>query len=99
MRVNSKKSLRTFWERPGQTDSEQPLRAWHAAAVAADWASPADVKADYGNANIIGNNRVVFNIAGNKYRLVVRINYPYRVVYVRFVGSHAACDKTDVATA
>ena len=76
--------------------AEQPLKLWHKVAGAADWSSPADVKADYPHASILKDNRVCFNIGGNKYRLVVKINYPYRVAYVRFVGSHSEYDEVDV---
>ena len=93
MKIISRKTLRQFWERPQYTDAEQPLRAWFREASRADWKSPAEVKADYRSASIIGNDRVVFNIAGNKYRLVVRINYAYRVVYIRFVGTHRQYDR------
>ena len=64
----------------------------------ADWSSPADVKADFGNASVLRNGRVVFNIGGNKYRLVVWINFPYRVAYVRFIGTHAQYDRIDAQT-
>ena len=64
----------------------------------ADWATPADIKAQYGDASILKGGRVVFNICGNKYRLVVKINYPYRVVYLRFVGTHVEYDRIDVET-
>ena len=67
-------------------------------SLKADWAAPADVKADFGNASILRDGRVVFNIAGNKYRLVVWINYPYRVVYIRFIGTHAQYDHIDAQT-
>jgi len=80
--------LRQYWERPQYSDSEQPLRAWFREASRADWKSPAEVKAAFRSASILANNRVVFNIAGNKYRLVVRVNYAYRVIYIRFVGTH-----------
>jgi len=93
VRVIAKKSLRGFWER--HPDAEEPLLAWYREAEGADWDSPAAVKAKYGNASILANNRVVFNIKGNSYRLVVRINYPYRVVYVRFVGTQAEYDAVD----
>ena len=93
MRVIAKKSLRNFWER--RPDAEEPLLAWYREAEVADWDSPAAVKARFGNASILSNNRVVFNIKGNSYRLVVRINYPYRVVYIRFVGTHAEYDAID----
>jgi mRNA interferase HigB len=98
MRIIARKTLRQFWERPQYADAEQPLRAWFREVSHADWKTPAEVKADYGNASIIGTGRVVFNIAGNKYRLVVRINYPYRVVYVRFIGTHEQFDRIDVTT-
>lgn len=99
MRVISRKRLREFWEKPGRRDAEQPLKAWFREAARADWASPADVKAAYRSASIVGNSRVVFNIAGNKYRLVVRVNYAYRVVYVRFIGTHREYDMIDVTEA
>ena len=89
-------TLRAFWEK--HPDAEQPLRAWFKAAEAADWATPADVKADYANASILKNNRVCFDIGGNKYRLIVKVNYSYRVIYVRFVGTHEAYDRIDANT-
>jgi mRNA interferase HigB len=98
VRIVSRKALRHVWTTPGREDSEQGLRAWYRAAAKADWATPADVKAQLRNASIVANNRVVFNIAGNKYRVVVKINYPYRVVYVRFVGTHPEYDKIDAET-
>lgn len=95
MRVIAKRTLREHWERPGRRDSEGPLKAWYAEAKAADWATPADVKKQYRSASILKSARVVFNICGNRYRLVVRINYDYRVVYVRFVGTHREYDRID----
>lgn len=97
MRIISRKTLKQFWERSANADAEQPLRAWFREATQADWKNPADVKSAYRSASIIGNDRVVFNIAGNKYRLVVRINYAYRVVYIRFVGTHRQYDQIDVS--
>ncbi len=94
MRIITRKTLKEFWE--GHPDAEQPLRAWFKFTQKADWKTPADVKSDYGNASILEDNRVCFNIAGNKYRLVVKIRYPYRGVYIRFVGTHAEYDKIDV---
>lgn len=96
MRIIARKTLRLFWEQTEYSDSEQPLRAWFREASRADWKSPAEVKAAYRSASIVGNDRVVFNIGGNKYRLVVRINSPYRVVYIRFVGTHADYDRINV---
>jgi mRNA interferase HigB len=96
MRIIARKTLRQFWDQSKHADAEQPLRAWFREAAHADWKSPADVKADYRSASIVANDRVVFNIAGNKYRLVVRINYAYRVVYIRFVGTHRQYDRINV---
>ncbi len=95
MRIISRKALRVFWERPEHADSEQPLRAWFREASKAEWKSPALIKAAYRSASFVGNDRVVFNIGGNKYRLVVRVNYAYRVIYVRFVGTHRQYDRID----
>lgn len=97
MRVIARRTLREFWEQPGRSDAEQQLKAWFKEAKAADWQTPAEVKVAYRSASIIGNRRVVFNIAGNKYRLVVQVNYQYRVVYVRFIGTHAEYDQIDAA--
>ena len=72
--------------------------AWYRQVRRADWATPADVKRAIGNASILNDGRAVFNIAGNKYRIVVWINYRYRVVYVRFVGTHGQYDKIDAQT-
>ena len=75
-----------------------PILAWYRHALKADWAAPSDVKAAARSASVLKDGRVVFNIAGNKYRLVVWINYPYRVVYVRFIGTHAQYDEIDAQT-
>ena len=96
MRIIARSTLHKFWIQPGHTDAEQPLKAWFKAAVNADWGNPAAVKAQFRNASVVGDNRIVFNIAGNKYRLVVKINYPYRVVYIRFVGTHLQYDDIEV---
>ncbi len=94
MRTIAKRTLREFWQR--YPDAEEPLLAWYREVEAEDWDTPAKVKAKYRNASIVGDNRVVFNIKGNDYRLVVKINYRYRVVYVCFVGTHAEYDTIDV---
>ena len=78
--------------------AREPVMAWYRHVQAADWATPADVKRDIRTASILKDGRVVFNIAGNKYRIVVWINYPYRVVYVRFIGTHHQYDKIDAQT-
>ena len=98
MRVISPKALREFWERPGLADADQPFKAWYSVAKAADWITPADVKAAYRTASILASNRVCFNVAGNKYRLVAGINYPYRINFIRFVGTHAEYDAIDATT-
>jgi mRNA interferase HigB len=96
VRVIALSTLKAFWEsNPGCLDAKEPVLAWYRQTVNADWTSPADVKADFGHASILRDGRVVFNIAGNKYRLVVWINYSYRVVYVRFLGTHAQYDRID----
>jgi mRNA interferase HigB len=96
MRIIAKSTLRRFWEE--HPDAQQPLLAWYAEASRAAWETPADVKAQYRNASIVGNSRVVFNIKGNDYRLVVRINYERSTIYIRFIGSHRDYDKVDVET-
>lgn len=97
MQVLSKKTLPDFWERHNQ--SQAPLTAWYLAVAKADWASPADVKAQFGaSVDFVGDNRLVFDIAGNKYRLVVHAAYPFRRVLVKFVGTHAEYDKINVET-
>jgi mRNA interferase HigB len=89
-------TLRKFWRQPAYRNSEQPLKSWCALAKYADWDSPQAIKDQLASASFIGNNRVVFNIAGNKYRLVVKFNYPYRIGYIRFIGKHAQYDDVDV---
>ena len=96
MRVIALSTLKAFWQHsPAHDDARGPVLAWYRHVVAADWSSPAEVKADFGNASILRDGRVVFNIAGNKYRLVVWINYAYRIVYIRFIGTHAQYDRID----
>lgn len=96
MRIISRKTLRLFWEKPQYADAEQALKAWFREASNADWSTPAEIKAAFGAASIVGNNCVVFNICGNKYRLIVRVNYAYRVIYIRFIGTHAQYDRINV---
>lgn len=99
MRIIALSTLKAFWDtEPGYSDAREPALAWYRHALKADWSSPAEVKADFGNASILRDGRVVFNIAGNKYRLVVWINYAYRVVYIRFIGTHAQYDRIDAQT-
>ena len=95
MRIISRKTLKEFWEQ--YPDVQQALQAWYADTKQADWKTPSDIKRIYRNASIVANNRVVFNIKGNKYRLVVAIRYEYSIVYIRFVGTHREYDKIDVS--
>ena len=95
MRVIAKRTLREFWEK--HADSEQQLKAWYNEAEQAEWKTPNEIKKDYPSASILEDNRVVFNIKGNHYRLIVKINYSYGVVWVRFIGTHAEYDKVDAA--
>ena len=82
-------TLKVFWkEHPERRDAEGPTLAWYRDILKADWAKPSDVKEQFGTASILQDGRVVFNIAGNKYRIVTWINYPYRIVYIRFIGTH-----------
>ncbi len=96
MRVIALKTLRIFWER--HPSARQAIQAWYYDATHATWKSPADIKSVYSNASILANNRVVFNIKGNRYRLVVAIHYQFGIVYIRFIGTHEEYDKIDATT-
>jgi mRNA interferase HigB len=96
MRIISKKTLQDFWAK--EPAAKPALEAWYAEARYAEWSSPADVKARYGTASILKAGRVVFNIGGNKYRLVVWINFGFSTIYVRFVGTHKEYDEIDAQT-
>lgn len=99
MRFIALSTLKTFLESdPAYTDAREPVMAWYRQVRAADWATPAEVKRDIRTASILRDGRAVFNIAGNKYRIVVWINYPYRVVYIRFIGTHRQYDSIDAQT-
>lgn len=91
MHVISRKTLSEFWKT--HSDAEQPLKSWFKEAVASMWSSPADIKDKYNSASFLGNNRVVFNICGNKYRLIVFVKYEFKTVFIRFMGTHADYDK------
>ena len=95
MRIISKKTIKDFYEQTLYQDSKESLEAWHKEAIKADWQNPNDIKEQYKSASVVGNNRVVFNIHGNKYRLIVKINYFAKVVYIRFIGTHNQYDKID----
>jgi mRNA interferase HigB len=96
MRVIAKRTLREFWEQ--HTDAEQPLKAWYDEARKAQWLQPPDIKAMYRSASFVANSRVVFNIGGNKYRLVTAVDYRRQALFIKFIGTHAQYDKVDVET-
>jgi len=96
MKVIAVATLRKFWA--SHPDAEQPLRAWHDEVSRADWKQRAQIKAQYRSASILKNRRVVFNIRGNDYRLIVAVAYKVGVVYVKFIGTHAQYDGVNAET-
>lgn len=96
MRIISRRILREFWEK--HPDASVPLQTWFHDVERATWNTPSDIKTAYQNASFVANNRVVFNIKGNHYRLVVVVIYRHGVVYIRFVGTHEEYDRIDVTT-
>ena len=99
MRIIALSTLKAFWaDRLAYQDAQEPALAWYRDVLKADWAVSAAVKAQFGTASVLKDGRVVFNLGGNKYRLVVWINYPYRVVYIRFIGTHKQYDAIDAQT-
>ena len=96
MRVIARRTLREFWER--HPDAEASLKSWFKEARSACWKSPADLKARYPSASILANNRAIFNIRGNNYRLVTAIHFEHAVLYIRFIGTHAEYDQIDAVT-
>jgi mRNA interferase HigB len=96
MRVIARKTLRDFYEQ--YADSKTALEAWFHEAVAARWHGPQEIKNRYPSADILPGNRVVFNIKGNSYRLIVKIHYNAGIVFIRFIGTHAEYDKIDATT-
>ena len=96
MRVIAISTLRAFWSK--HSDAQTPLMAWYALASRSQWRSPSDIKEAYRQASFTANNRVVFNIKGNDYRLVVLVRYDKGLLFVKFVGTHAQYDKIDAST-
>lgn len=92
-RILAKRTLREFWE--NHPDSEIYLKTWYQVVSKANWSSPNEVKQNYANASILKNQRVVFNIKGNDYRLVAKINYEAQILFVRFLGTHKEYDQID----
>ncbi|MGM0934193.1 MAG: type II toxin-antitoxin system HigB family toxin [Bacteroidota bacterium] len=95
-RIIAKRTLREFWEK--HADSEQYLKTWYETAKSSNWKSPNDIKKTYINASVLKNSRVVFNIKGNSYRLIVKFNYLRQWAFIRFVGTHVEYDKIDADT-
>jgi mRNA interferase HigB len=95
MRIISKRTLKEFYGQELHKESKSCLEAWHKEALKASWSNPNEIKSQYASASIIGDGRVVFNICGNKYRLIVKVNYFAQVVFIRFVGTHKEYDKID----
>jgi len=93
-RIFAKSTLRNYWEK--NPDSEQHLKTWYDTVMSSDWETSNDVKKTYANASILKNNRIVFNIKGNTYRLVVKFNFEKQWVFIKFIGTHIEYDKIDV---
>ena len=93
MRIIVKRTLREFWKKHATT--EQSLKSWFHEMGNAHWISPSDLKKDYPSASILEDNRVVFYIKGNKYRLIIKVNYDFQIIWIRFIGSHTDYDKID----
>lgn len=98
MRILSLPTIKSFYEQPTYADAKTPLTTWYGFVLKATWSSPADVKADFGTASILKNGRVVFNIAGNRYRLITSINYPHGILFIKFIGTHKQYDAIDAQT-
>lgn len=93
MRVIAKKILRDFWTK--HADCEQQLKSWYREAEKAEWKSMHEIKIQFPTASILGENRLVFNIKGNHYRLIVKVNFDYQIVWIRFIGTHKEYDRID----
>jgi mRNA interferase HigB len=98
MRIIAFRTIREFFEKPEYSDSEVSLRAWYHDTKVADWRNSNELKSQYKNSSIVGDGRVVFNIKGNDYRLVVAIDYEFQVIFIRFIGTHKQYDKIDTKT-
>ncbi len=96
MRVIAKKILRDFWEK--HENCEQQLKSWFREVQKSVWENPNQIKEEYPTASILNNNRVVFNIKGNNYRLIVKISFEYQMVWIRFIGTHGEYDKINANT-
>jgi mRNA interferase HigB len=98
MRIIAVGTLRDFWSQPGRGDAEQPLRAWVHIVKAAEWSQPTDIKEMFRSADILPNSRAIFNIGGDKYRLIAAVHYRGKRVFIRFIGTHREYDNIDART-
>ena len=96
MNIVAFRTLRAFYEK--HEDCEAQLKTWYKKTVSVNWKSPKEIKIDYPSASIIADNRIVFNIKGNEYRLIVKFNYKYGWAWIRFIGTHAQYDKINAET-
>ncbi|MCK5083834.1 MAG: type II toxin-antitoxin system HigB family toxin [Candidatus Omnitrophica bacterium] len=95
MRVIPVKKLKESWSKSAYRDSEKSLRAWYSEAKKGNWSSPHAIKRVYRTSSAIGNERIIFNICGNKYRLIVAVKYEFKIFYIRFIGTHCQYDEID----
>lgn len=98
MRILAFRILREFWEIPKYSDAEASLRSWYHDVKKANWENANELKEQFKNASIVGGGRVVFNIKGNDYRLIIAIDYDFQVLFIRFIGTHKQYDKIDAKT-
>jgi mRNA interferase HigB len=96
MRIIAKSRLRSYWERPGNEQSQPHLTEWYHFCIKQSWATPQEIKNTFGHASIVANNRVVFNVKGNTYRIVCALDYRRQAMFIKFVGTHAEYDAIDV---
>ena len=96
MRVIAKSTLRDFWTI--HKDCEEALKSWYDEAEKASWLSPNEIKSDYPSVSVLSGNRLVFNVKGNSYRLIVKINYKFGIIWIRFIGTHGEYDKINAET-
>jgi len=96
MRIIAKSRLQKYWERPGNEQAQPYLTEWYHFCIKQIWATPQEVKNTFGHASIVANNRVVFNVKGNKYRIVCALDYRRQAMFIKFVGTHSEYDAIDV---
>lgn len=96
MRIIAKRTLREFWNR--HPEAEGPLKSWYFSVKAANWNTPREALVEFPSVRTIGASHLIFNIKGNKYRLIVRVNYAHQIMLIRFIGTHAEYDRIDAKT-